>query len=58
MGKKSKSKIPREKQDSTAAVEEEKLSSSAKKLLNHWLRSVQEHLESNEGDPELLVYIL
>ncbi|CAL8998094.1 unnamed protein product [Prunus brigantina] len=36
MGKKSKSKTPREMQDNTAAVEEEKPSSSAKKLLNHW----------------------
>ncbi|CAL8998051.1 unnamed protein product [Prunus brigantina] len=38
MGKKSKSKTRREMQDNTAAVEEEKPSSSAKKLLNHWLR--------------------
>ncbi|CAL2235958.1 unnamed protein product [Prunus armeniaca] len=44
-------------QDNTAAVEEEKPSSSAKKLLNHWLRFSSGHLESNEGDPELLVYI-
>ncbi|CAL2264283.1 unnamed protein product [Prunus armeniaca] len=61
--------------NNTAAVEEEKPSSSAKKLLNHWLRfssglpytghmkshlillSATGTLESNEGDPELLVYI-
>ncbi|CAL8998054.1 unnamed protein product, partial [Prunus brigantina] len=34
MGKKSKSKTPREMQDNIVAVEEEKTSSSAKKLLN------------------------
>ncbi|ONI34495.1 hypothetical protein PRUPE_1G484700 [Prunus persica] len=38
MGKKIKSKTPREMQDNTAAAEEENPSSSAKKLLNHWLR--------------------
>ncbi|BBG95545.1 hypothetical protein Prudu_004119 [Prunus dulcis] len=48
MGKKSKSKTPREMQDNTAAVEEENPSSSAKKLLNHWLRFSSGHELKNE----------
>ena len=50
MGKNSKQKTPRKMQDNTAAVEEEKHSPSAKKLLNHWLRF-------SSGLPYILVLI-